>query len=312
VLHVLLPDTIDLTLDHPLARFERYDVRAPLPERARDADVLVVWGNPTAALRDAARDLRRVRWVASLAAGPDAVLAAGFAPGVAITSGVSLHSLPVAEHTLALLLAAARRLHVLRDRQRDALWAAELGGIQPRHEPEAFRSLRQARVTIWGFGHIAAQLSGYLQALGAHVTGIARSAGVRSGVVIHDVRDVDALLPSTDALVMILPSLPETHRVLDARRLALLPRHAWLVNVGRGDTVDEAALIAALEAGTIAGAALDVFEREPLPPTSRLWQLPNVLITPHAAGGRPLGAEELLRENLEHLLAGRALRNRVA
>ena len=313
MLKVLLPDTIDLEpLDLPFARSVRYDVRASVPEGDRDADVLVVWGNPQPALVAAARDLPRVRLVASLAAGPDSVLAAGFAPGVAVTSGVSLHSIPVAEHTLALLLAAARRLHALRDAQHAARWASELGGIQPRYEPNAFRSLHRARVLVWGFGHIGGHLAPMLQALGAQVTGVARSAGERSGVRVHGPDAIDGLLSETDALVMILPSLPETRRVLNARRLALMPPHAWLVNVGRGDTVDEAALVDALSAGVIAGAALDVFEREPLGASSALWAMPNVLISPHAAGGRPLGAEDLLRDNLRRLHAGDPLRNRVA
>ena len=110
---------------------------------------------------------------------------------------------------------------------------------------------------------------------------------------------------------MILPSLPSTQKILDAKRLSLLPRHAWLVNVGRGATVDEDALVAALRDGALAGAALDVFAAEPLPSDSPLWTLPQVIISPHAAGGRPMGAESLFEENLRRLQGGRPLRNLV-
>jgi phosphoglycerate dehydrogenase-like enzyme len=228
---------------------------------------------------------------------------------VVLTSGVSLHTVPVTEHTLALLLAAARRLHELRDAQHASTWAGHLGGSQPRFDRGAFRSLIGAHVVVWGFGHIGQHLAGLLMAMEARVTGVARSAGERAGVRVLTEAALPDLLPTADALVMILPSLPSTRGALGAERLALLPRHAWLVNVGRGDTVDEAALVEALRTGVIAGAALDVFATEPLPTDSPLWSLPNVLVSPHAAGGRPMGAEGLLTENLEAWLAGRPLRN---
>jgi phosphoglycerate dehydrogenase-like enzyme len=307
---MLVPSTVPLDPLHvPGVRAVVYDVAQPIPAAVRDAEVLVVWGNSSASLRAAATDMRRLRWVATLAAGPDAILGAGFAPDVVLTSGVSLHSVPVAEHTLALLLAAARRVHELRDAQGRREWVSALGGIQPRFDPTSFRSLIGAHVVTWGFGSIAQRLAGYLTAMEARVTGVARSAGERAGVRVVASDQVESVLPSADALVMILPSLPSTRHALGEERLQLLPRHAWVVNVGRGDTVDEAALVTALRTGVIAGAALDVFETEPLAPASPLWSLPNVIITPHAAGGRPLGAEGLLEENLRRFQEGRPLRN---
>lgn len=309
---VLLPSTIDL---EPLrmvgVETVAYDVDDDIPLGHRDAEVLVAWGNPPARLRAAAADLADLRWVATLAAGPEAIVGAGFADDVLLTSGVSLHTGPVAEHALALILAAARRLHELRDAQRTRSWAAHLGGLQPRQARGAFRSLIGAQVVIWGFGHIGRRLASYLTSMEASVTGVARSAGERDGVRVVTAAEIDGLLPTADALVMILPSTPSTRRTLDAERLRLLPQHAWLVNVGRGDTVDEIALVDALRTGGIAGAALDVFASEPLRADSPLWALPNVVISPHAAGGRPMGAEALLAENLEALMAGRPLRNLV-
>jgi len=307
---MLLPTTIDLDpIVVPGVETVPYDVREEIAPEHRDAEVLVVWGNPAARLRAAAAELPRLRWVATLAAGAESIMEAGFREEAVLTSGVSLHSGPVAEHTLALLLAGARRLHELRDAQHQRRWSAHLGGIQPRFDRGAFRSLLGAHVVVWGFGHIGQRLAGLLGAMEARVTGVARSAGERAGVPVVAADGIDALLPTADALVMILPSLPATRNTLDAARLARLPRHAWLVNVGRGDTVDEVALVDALRAGTIAGAALDVFASEPLPADSALWGLPNVIVSPHAAGGRPMGAEQLLTENLGALLAGRPLRN---
>jgi phosphoglycerate dehydrogenase-like enzyme len=304
---ILLPDSIDLDLDVPDGvQAVVYAVGDPVPDEHTDAEALVVWGNPAARLRDAAGRLSRLRWVQTLAAGPDAVLAAGFPPDVVITGGTGLHDLTVAEHALALTLAAARRLNLLVRAQVGHRWAGELGGLQPVEDSTSFRTLRGASVLIWGFGGIAATLAPYLSALGARVTGVARSAGERHGFPVITDDDLPDRLPQTDVLVMILPATPDTAAALDARILALLPAHAWVVNVGRGSTVDEDALLDALRAGRLGGAALDVFGTEPLPADSGLWDEPNVLISPHAAGGRPIGAAARIAENLAAFRSGGA------
>lgn len=289
-----------------------YDIEQPIPAEHHDAEALVAWGNSDAQLQDAAKNLTRVRWVQTLAAGPDQAVNAGFAPGAIITSGRSLHSVTVAEHALALTLAAARSLHTLVRAQLGHRWAGELGGRQPAYDPNRFTTLRGAHVVVWGFGSIAQTLAPLLTALGARVTGVARSGGERDGYPVVAEADIRELLPSADVLIMILPGTPATTRILDAEKLALLPAHAWLVNVGRGITVDEAALAAALRAGELGGAALDVTEVEPLPVSSELWDLPNLILTPHSAGGRPIGADQLIAENLRALLAGHTLTNVVA
>jgi phosphoglycerate dehydrogenase-like enzyme len=166
-------------------------------------------------------------------------------------------------------------------------------------------------VLIWGFGAIGQSLAPHLTALGASVTGAARTAGERAGYPVVGEGGLAAELARTDVLVMILPHAPGTRAVLNADVLAQLPPRAWVVNVGRGSTLDEDALVEALRAGRLAGAALDVFATEPLPPESPLWEAPNVIITPHAAGGRPRAHAELVSENLGALLEGRALRNTV-
>jgi phosphoglycerate dehydrogenase-like enzyme len=309
---LLVPDSVDLDLDLPDdVQTVVYAIEKPIPGEHADADVLVVWGNPPGQLRDAATRLRRLRWVQTLAAGPDAVLEAGFAPEVVVTAGLGLHDLTVTEHALTLVLAAARRLNLLVRAQIGHRWAGELGGRQPVYEPDSFRTLRGAQVTIWGFGGIAATLAPHLRALGARVTGVARTAGERDGFPVATADAFPDLLPRTDVLLMILPATPETVHALDAPVLALLPRHAWLVNVGRGTTVDERAVLDAVRSGRLAGAALDVFETEPLPPDSGLWDEPNVIITPHAAGGRPIGAAARIAENVALVRAGAPLRHTV-
>jgi phosphoglycerate dehydrogenase-like enzyme len=307
---VLLPDTIELDPELPAGvETAVYDVRRPLPGEHLDAEVLVAWGNAQENLTDAAQRLTSLRWVQTLAAGPDAVLQAGFAPDVVVTAGLGLHDKTVTEHTLALVLAAARRLNLLVRAQIGHRWAEELGGLQPVRAAKSFRTLREAKVLIWGFGGIAATLAPLLAALGAEVTGVARRAGERHGFPVVTAAELPDLLPSTDVLINILPSTPSTAGVLNAAILERLPAHAWVVNVGRGATLDEEALLTALRSGRLAGAALDVFDTEPLPPSSGLWAEPNVIITPHAAGGRPLGASALLGENLAAFVTGAPLRN---
>lgn len=310
---LLLPTTLSFTLPAiDDVEYVDYDVAQSIPAEHRDAGALVVWGNSDGQLADTAARLPHLRWVQTLAAGPDQALGAGFPAEAVITSGRSLHSVTVAEHALALTLAAARSLHTLVRAQLGHRWAQELGGRQPAHDPDRFTTLRGAHVVVWGFGSIAQTLAPLLTALGARVTGVARSAGERDGHPVVAEADIADVLPSADVLIMILPGSPATTRILDAAKLALLPPHAWLVNVGRGVTVDEAALADALRAGRIGGAALDVTDVEPLPVASELWDLPNVIITPHSAGGRPIGASELVSENLRALLAGRPLTNLVA
>ncbi|GIE99261.1 phosphoglycerate dehydrogenase [Paractinoplanes rishiriensis] len=309
---VLLPDSVELDVRLPEGvQGITYAITDPVPDQHTDAEVLVTWGNPDHQLRDAARRLTKLRWIQSLAAGPDTILRAGFAPEVLVTAGGGLHDRTVAEHTLALVLGAARRLNLLVRAQIGRRWAREWGGLQPLWEADNFRTLRDAHVVIWGFGGIAATLAPHLAALGARVTGVARSAGERHGFPVRTVDDFPDLLPTADVLILILPATAETEHALDAAVLGLLPRHAWVVNVGRGTTVAESDLLAAVREGRIAGAALDVFETEPLPADSGLWDEPNVIISPHAAGGRPLGAPALIRENLDALLAGRPLKHLV-
>lgn len=287
-----------------------YDVKKPIPEEHIDAEILVTWTNPVPQLKEEAKRLTKLRWIQSLAAGPNDVLSAGFdASKITICTGSGLHDHTVAEHTLGLLLNAARRFFEMRDYQLQGKWPGHLGGPQPDRPKGKFTTLQDANIVVWGFGNIAKMLTPWLTALGANVTGIARSSGVRNGVEVYSEDKLVELLPKTDALVMILPGSDATKHVLNADRLKQLPNHAWVVNVGRGTSIDEAALAKALENGEIGGAALDVFETEPLPADSAFWRTPNTIVSPHAAGGRPQDPEALIAYNLRKFLAGQELKN---
>ncbi|KAK5116819.1 hypothetical protein LTR85_009079 [Meristemomyces frigidus] len=287
-----------------------YDVKKPISEDLVDAEVLVTWTNTPDNLKDAVKRMKKLRWIQSLAAGPNDVLGAGFDPtAVTITTGSGLHDNTVAEHTLGLLLNAARRSFEMRDYQSQGKWPGHLGGPQPDRPAGAFTTLQDANVLVWGFGNIGKTLTPWLTALGAKVRGVARHAGVRDGIEVYSEDKLSELLPQTDALVMILPGSDSTRHALDSDKLKMLPKHAWVVNVGRGTTIDEDALVSALDSGEIGGAALDVFEKEPLPESSPLYKQKNVILSPHAAGGRPRGAEALIAENLRRFIAEQALKN---
>lgn len=289
-----------------------YNVKELIPEDLIDADILVTWTNSAANLADAAKRMKNLKWIQSCAAGPNDIFAAGFPSSVTICTGSGLHDHTVAEHTLGLLLVAARRFYEMRDYQLQSQWPQHLGGPQPDRPKTQFTTLRDANVTIWGFGNIAKKLAPWLVSLGvASVRGVARKAGVRDGYEVFSEDDLAEVLKTTDALVMILPGDETTKHALNKERLAMLPRHAWVVNVGRGSCIDEEALYQSLTKEEIGGAALDVFDKEPLPSDSKLWKVKNVVVSPHAAGGRPQGAETLIAENLKRFVAGETLKNEI-
>lgn len=308
---ILVPNTVSLDLSNSGEDVFVYKVDEPVPDEHVDAQVLVVWQNTGANLADAANRMSALKLVQTLAAGPDSVLAAGFGTNVSIASGRSLHDGPVAEHALALILAAVRRLDVLYDAQRTATWDRAYNVAQSAAATEQQYTLDGANVTIWGFGSIAGRLAPMLAALGAKVTGIANSAGERYGFPVVATENLREILHTTDVLVSILPAVPETENALNAEILEAMPDTAVFINVGRGATVDEDALVAALHEGRLRAAALDVTKEEPLPADSKLWSSPNLIITPHVAGNRPKGSAQLVLANISALREGTDLTNLV-
>lgn len=246
----------------------------------------------------------RLRWLQAQQAGPPP----GFyypelvAHPVQVTNMRDTYTDHVAAHTLGLVLALCRGLpRYLRDQQ-VAAW-------NPDWDPAAIVSLTEAKVLIVGVGALGTEIWRLLEAFGAKVTGI--DVRPRSDAVLP-VEALDAELPKADLVILTVPHTPETEGMIDARRLKLFKESAFFVNVGRGPTVRLDALDAALEAGQLRGAALDVFETEPLPPAHPLWRRPEVLITPHVAGVGPHEAERrfaVLLENCRRFVAGTELIN---
>lgn len=253
-------------------------------------------------LIDAAPDLK---WLQLVSAGLDhPVYQPSKQRGVRITTAAGTNAEPVALNALTGLLMLARGFPHWLGAQQQREWA-------PIRDQDLSHDLGGQTAVIVGVGHIGTRIARGLQALGVRTIGLRRQ--VQRAEFFDEVlglEAIDGLLPRCDWLVLACPLSEQTRRLVDARRLALLPRGAGLVNIARGEIVDEAALIAALASGHLLGAYLDVFAQEPLPPESPLWSLPHVLMTPHSAsaslGTRQRGAELFLR-NLRLYLQGDTL-----
>lgn len=271
---------------------------------APEADALV-WTDPRdpEGLR-AALAGSRARWVQLPFAGIEEFVAAGVVDGDrtwTCTKGV--YGRTTAEHAVALMLTAARRVHVHARARRWEEFAS------PLDRPE--RTLRGARVLLVGTGGIGSSLVALLGPLGCEVTAVNRSGRELAGAAAtHAVDDLPALLPDADFVVLAAALTPETRHLVDGRSLALMRHDAWLVNVARGGLVDTDALVRCLEDGSIGGAALDVTEPEPLPEGHPLWGLPNAIVTPHVANTWPMAVPELaamVRRNVALFAAGEPL-----
>lgn len=259
--------------------------------------------------RDQLRAAPRLRWIHSPAAGVGGMLFPDMLDSpVVITNSKGMSAETIAEHVLAVTLAMFRRLpHAFQSQARrewsqDAI--ASLGN----------RMIAGSRVLVVGLGGIGSAVARRMSLLGAHVIGIRRSAGrgVDHVAELAGPRALHAHLPEADVVVVAAPHTRETRGLIAAPELAVMSSDAILVNVSRGALVDEPALVDALRAGRIAGAALDVFEDEPLPSESPFWTLPNVLVTPHTSGFRPDhwdAATDLFAENLRRFEAGEPLLN---
>lgn len=301
-----VPEGLTLDPDQVDVSVIGYDPYRAIPEEHRDAEAVVAWINPRDQVVGMAQTLPRLRWVQCLGAGPESFLTAGFGPAVSITRGIDLHNVPVAEHCVGLLLAAARRLDLARDAQRESRWAREISGNQLVSRA-GFTQIAGSKFVIWGLGRIGLTIAAYLRALGGSVHGLGRTSAMREGIPVSSLEDAEPVLAEADAVIAVLPDRENTVGLIDSRIFELMPSHSWLVNVGRGRTVVEGDLVTAIQGGALGGAALDVFADEPLPEESPLWRLPNVIITPHSAGGRPHGASALINENLRRHRSGRDL-----
>jgi phosphoglycerate dehydrogenase-like enzyme len=255
---------------------------------------------------------QRLRWIHSPAAGIGSMLVPELLErDIVLTNSKGMAADTIAEHVLAVTLALFRHLPLASTRQGERSWAQdEISAL-------GNRSLAGARVLVIGLGAIGAAVAWRMASLGAEVHAVRRrtDAPPVDGVGrVYAANRLEHALALADVVVVAAPHTRETRGLFGAPQFRAMRRDAILVNISRGRLVDEHALIDALAQGLIGGAALDVFEEEPLPASSPLWSLPGVLITPHTAGFRPDhwdAATNLFAENLRRFEAGEPLLNLV-
>lgn len=316
--HELRPAARDQLVAH-LARLRcrliqsAHSSRSVLAEGARDpalAEADVAYGQPDPADLLASP---RLRWVAIATAGyarydrPDLRAALG-ARGTVVTNASGVFANPCAEHALAMMLAFVRELP-----------RYVLNGAGPREWNYAegrysIQTLTGQTVVVLGYGAIGRRLRELLSPFRVCFIAVRRAPRGDEGVETVAEADVARVLPAADHVVNCLPDGPNTRRFCDAGFFAKMRRGAFFCNVGRGSTVDQEALLAALRSGHVGGAFLDALDPEPLPPGHPLWTAPRCHLTPHVAGGHRGQDESLVAHfiaNLERLLAGRALADRI-
>ncbi len=288
-------------LETGIASFAVRD-RESLESQVGEADVLVISGLWHNGLLDRAKKLR---FIQAIGAGTDQFARDELAErGIRLASSRGVNARAVAEHAMALILALSRRLPEARDNQIKRVWRQMIGDLARREDELGGKTL-----LIVGLGDIGGRLARLAKAFEMRVVGLRRSpaAGRGAADAVHTMGELKSLLPEADFVVLSCPLTAETEKLIDAEAFARMRSLAYLVNVARGRVVDEAALIEALAARRIAGAGIDVTVEEPLAPTSPLWGMEHVLITPHTAGETRRYEDnviEILRDNLERLRRG--------
>lgn len=231
----------------------------------------------------------------------------GFLPeGILFTSSSGSNSRSVAEHMLTGLMAVCRRLPTYLDSQRAHLWKDE----------GPMKTILGGTVLVAGAGNVGSSFARLCQGLGARTIGLKRTVNgpVEGFDEVRTMDELDALLPQADVVALTLPHSPQTVHLMNESRIALMKDDAVLISAGRGSVLDQDALVKAMKAGKLWGAALDVTDPEPLPADHPLWDMPNLLLTPHVAGGMRLEITrrkcvEMAQENLRRYLAGEKLNN---
>jgi phosphoglycerate dehydrogenase-like enzyme len=291
----------------PSVRFASCRTIEELEKEIPDADVFFGWLFPPSVFGAAVA----LRWFHTASAGVEANLFPELvASDVTLTNAAGLHSVSIPEHVLALMLALARNLHESQRLQMQARWdrfAAIAFGV-------GVRELASSNLAIIGAGAIGTALCRLGAALDMQVRVMRRRADqpVEGAEAVVGPDGLKALLAWADFVVLAAPLTAETRHLIDREALAAMKRTAFLINVARGETIDDEALIEALRQQQIAGAGLDVASEEPLSASSPYWALPNVILTPHVSGYTATYFERtlaLFADNLERFLRGDVMRN---
>lgn len=265
-----------------------------------DAEVIVGWkkGMETECLRESAK----LRWVQSWSAGVNSFPLEDLEKrNIYLTSANGVHAYPISETIFALMLGLTRKIHTYVQNQQVKTW----------HHAHMNLEIHGKTIGIIGVGAIGKETAKIAKAFGMKVIGIRSSNRPEEYVdEMYSTEELDSVLPRCDYVVVTLPLTAKTHHLFKEKQFELMKDTAFFINIGRGEIVDETALTQALVNEKIAGAGIDVFEVEPLPDSSILWELDNVIITPHTAGSTEHYTERVIEEiflpNLQDYLVGKS------
>jgi phosphoglycerate dehydrogenase-like enzyme len=280
------------------------DEVAALADALHGSDVLFAWRPRGELLSEVWMNAADLRWIQSASAGVDTLLFPELVRSqVVVTNARGVFDDAIAEYVVGLILLFSKGLIGVLDAQRRAEW-----------RPRETERLEYKRVVVAGIGPIGRAIARACTAMGMQVRGVGRTARARDDEFgrVFAAEDLAEAIGWADYVVNALPATADTRRLFDAAAFAAMKPGSRFLNVGRGSTVDEPALVRALEEGRLGGAALDVFEAEPLSRESPLWSMPNVVVSPHMAGdyaGWRESAVELFVRNLERYLTGKPLLN---
>ncbi|ALS25547.1 2-hydroxyacid dehydrogenase [Paenibacillus sp. 32O-W] len=276
-----------------------------LRARLEDAEIVVGWNGWTEEI--CLRPQSKLRWVQAWGAGVEHMPLDAFERrNIMLTNASGVHAYPISETVFGMMLSFARKLHAAARNQADKRWAW-LGELEEIHGKT---------LGLVGVGAIGEEIARLARAFRMQVLGVRRSGAPSPHVDrMYDHHGLNEVLAESDFVVVTLPLTKDTRRLIDASRFKHMKPGAYFINIGRGLTVDTEALIEALRSGAIAGAGLDVFEQEPLPESSPLWAMENVIITPHNSGSSVYyddRAAEIFVANLRDYVQGKEPgRNRV-
>lgn len=266
------------------------------------ADIII--GNPPIDMLKYAKNLK---WLQLNSAGANEFTKEGVLPdGVLLTNATGAYGLAIAEHMIGMLLGILKKLHIYRDNQSQNLWKDE-GRV---------KSIYNSTVLIVGIGDIGSEFAKIIKAMGGHTIGVKRRQSSKPEFVdeLYLIDKLEELLPKADVVALCLPSTKETNKLFDKEKLSTMKQGSVLINIGRGTSVDTDALCDALESNHLLGACLDVVDPEPLPKEHKIWNMDNVIITPHVSGGYHLEETyerifNISADNLNRFINGEKLNN---
>lgn len=272
-----------------------------LDQHIESANILVPWGWMD--IRPFFPKAANLRWVQTLSAGVEKMVFPDFVnSNILLTSARGIHGIPVSEHVLAMMLALTRGLHQTIRQQEKHLWRRV-----------SCDEIHEKTVGIIGLGSIGRDIAKKCKALNMRVVALKQSMTEELFIdLLLPPGEIDHLLAMSDYVVLAVPLTDTTYHLINAERLQMMKKSAYLINIARGQVVDEAALLTALREGHICGAGLDVFDTEPLPAEHPLWDLDNVIITPHNAALSPYYLDRaiaLIADNAARFLQGREMLN---